>query len=249
MKPVVIVKTGEPSPAVVERLGTFEEWILRGMDVGAESAEVVTVFNGGELPVSESMAGVVITGSAAMVPDLLPWSERTASWLRQVVAAQMPVLGICYGHQLLAHALGGRVGDNPSGREIGTVRVRLLPAAETDPLFSGMPNELTVQTTHLQSVLELPAGAVPLAESAGDPHHAFRFGSQAWGVQFHPEFDAQTMRTYLDERHDILEQEGLHPDRLSRDVSDPGHGKALLHAFARIVRLLPVADPASGPTG
>lgn len=244
MKPVVIVKTGEPSPAVIERLGSFEAWILRGMGVPSHSTEVVTVFHDAELPAPDAVGGVVITGSAAMVPDLLPWSERTASWLRRVVATGLPVLGICYGHQLLAHALGGRVGDNPKGREIGTVRVRLLPAAETDPLFSGMPNELLVQATHLQSVLELPGGAVPLGESEGDPHHAFRFGSQAWGVQFHPEFDAGIMRTYLAERHDLLVREGLDPEALSERVADPGHGTALLRAFADLVRPTATALPA-----
>jgi GMP synthase (glutamine-hydrolysing) len=241
MKPVVIVKTGEPSPAVMERLGTFEEWILRDMALDQGNAEVVTVFHGAELPPPNSIAGAVVTGSAAMVPELHPWSERTASWLRRLVASGSPVLGICYGHQLLAHALGGRVDNNPRGREIGTVRVRLLPAAKTDPLFSGMPNELTVQATHLQSVLELPVDAVPLGESADDPHHAFRFGSCAWGVQFHPEFNARIMRTYLAERHDLLVREGLDPEELATRVEDPGHGTQLLQVFARIVGL-PIAS-------
>ncbi len=244
MKPLLIVKTGEPSPFVAERLGTFEEWILRGMGLHARDAMVATVFRNEELPAPESIAGAVITGSAAMVPDLHPWSERTAAWLRRAVASQTPVLGICYGHQLLAHAFGGRVGDNPNGREIGTVQVRLLPSALTDPLFAGSPVTLIVQATHLQSVLELPPNSIPLGESGRDPHHAFRVGTQAWGVQFHPEFDARIMRTYLDERHEILTREGLDPDSLSAHLADPGHGTAILRAFARIMNSATAAAPA-----
>ena len=86
---------------------------------------------GEALPDPRSVRAVVVTGSAAMVTSREPWSERTAAWLCETVEVKTPVLGICYGHQLLAHALGGRVEDNPQGRHIGTVDVTLTDAAET----------------------------------------------------------------------------------------------------------------------
>src|SRR5690606_38861481 len=107
------------------------------------------------------------------------------------------VLGVCYGHQLLAHALGGRVDDHPAGREVGTVELELDAAGEGDALFGATPAKFRAHATHRQSVLELPPGATVLARSAHDPHHAVRYAPTAWGLQFHPEFSVGIMRGYL----------------------------------------------------
>jgi GMP synthase (glutamine-hydrolysing) len=197
---------------------------------------IAPVYADAVLPAPASLAGVVVTGSSAMVSERAPWSERTAAWLASAAFAGTPVLGICYGHQLLAHALGGRVARNPRGREIGTIEVRLQAAARGDALFAGLAEPLRVQATHVESVLELPAGARWLAASAGDPHQAFAVGERAWGVQFHPEFDADIVRAYLMARRDALRAEGLDPDALLRGASDSQAGVALLRRFARLLR-------------
>src|SRR3546814_4405831 len=97
-----------------------------------------------------------------MVTERRDWSEATAAWLREAAHAGVPVFGICYGHQLLAHALGGEVGDNPNGRKMGTVAVDLLPAAADDPLFAGLPDRFLAQatrseehTSELQSLMRI----------------------------------------------------------------------------------------------
>jgi GMP synthase (glutamine-hydrolysing) len=107
------------------------------------------------------------------------------------------VLGICYGHQLLAHALGGEVGYHPGGLELGTVPITLAPEAQADPLFAHLPNQWPAQVVHAQSVRALPPGAVRLAGNAHEPHQAYRVGTQAWGVQFHPEFSPAAMQGYV----------------------------------------------------
>src|SRR5690606_28142940 len=135
-------------------------------------------------------------------------------------AADLPVLGICYGHQLLAYACGGRVDYHPAGREIGTVDVSLTQSSRTDPLLADLPMDFPAHATHSQSVLELPANAVHLARSAHDNHHAFRVGTAAWGLQFHPEFDAAIMKTYIEERAGDLREEGLDVDRLLQQVKE-----------------------------
>ena len=93
-----------------------------------------------------------------------------------------------------------------------------------------------MQATHVEAVLELPAGARLLASSPGDPHQAFAVGDHAWGVQFHPEFDADVVRAYLEARRDAVRAEGLDPDALLRGASDSPHGAALLRRFARLLR-------------
>ena len=123
---ILILKTGEALPAVRSRCGDFEHWIARGLGRSVESLEVVAVHADAPLPPPERIDGVVVTGSPAMVSERAEWSERAARWLAGVVREDaVPVLGLCYGHQLLAHALGGDVGPNPRGREMGTVEVAL----------------------------------------------------------------------------------------------------------------------------
>jgi GMP synthase (glutamine-hydrolysing) len=173
-----------------------------------------------------------------MVTERHPWSERSAHWLREAAHAGVPVLGICYGHQLLAHALGGQVGDNPAGREMGTVDLDLLPAAGHDPLFAGLPERFPAHATHLQSVLHPPQGATVLASSAQDPVHAFRWGRAAWGVQFHPEFSATHMHGYLQARAEALAREGGCHRRLASGVSAAPHARRVLRRFVRHARSL-----------
>ncbi len=234
---LLVVKCGNALASLRERRGDYEDWILDGLGVPRSRAVVAEVGAGAGLPDPASVAAVVITGSSAMVSAREPWSERTAGWLREAVADATPVLGICYGHQLLAHALGGRVGVNPRGREIGTVQVEALPAARADALMGELPARFAMQATHLESVLELPAGSTLLAASSGDPHQAFSAGPRAWGVQFHPEFDADVIRGYLEARREVLRAAGRDPEALLAGVCESDHGPRLLRRFAVLAGL------------
>lgn len=231
---LLIIKTGEAIHQAAAD-GDFEDWIADGMNLNGQPVRVCRVDQGEDLPEDHSLAGVVITGSAAMVTDQLDWSERTAEWLQGAVPTGLPILGICYGHQLLAHALGGRVAADPSGREIGTVEVQLDDSVGSDPLFGGMPATFLAQATHEQSVIELPAEAVALAESPHPANHAFRVGSCAWGVQFHPEFDDDVMRSYLQARAPFLREEGLDAEALLQTVRPAPVAAGVLRRFAEIV--------------
>jgi GMP synthase (glutamine-hydrolysing) len=229
---MLIVKTGTARTALDDTDGDFEDWIARGL---GRPVQVCSVFEGETLPAPHETNGVVVTGSAAMVSDREPWADGTAEWLRDAVETGVPILGICYGHQLLAHALGGRAGPNPRGREIGTVDLSLTDAAANDPLFSEMPTRIDVQATHLECVIELPPSARLLASSSLDPHHAFRvLGRPVWGVQFHPEFSAAITRAYIEaKRHDI-QAEGLDPNHLLTGVRETRWGGDILARFAKL---------------
>ena len=243
MKRLLVLEMGDPVPPLLGKRGPFRAWIAAGMGLAEDHVDVLRVHEGARLPAPDEPAGVVVTGSPAMVSERLPWSERAGAWLIDAMAAGTPVLGICYGHQLLAQALGGRVGPNPTGRQMGTQRLELESHAVDDPLWSGFGGQGLVQVTHVESVLELPAGARLLARTPNDPHHAFAVGSRAWGLQFHPEFDAAVMRGYLEERRGLLEDDGQDADALLAAVAETPRATSLLVRFAEIVAELAEAAP------
>ncbi len=233
----LIIETGQPV-ASLRRHGRFPHWIRVAAGLRADQATFVNVEAGEHLPDQDSpdhdrFTGVVITGSSAMVTDRHAWSERSADWLRGAVKAEMPILGICYGHQLLAHALGGEVDYNPSGREMGTVSVDVHPQADDDPLFAPLPARFAVQVSHLQSVLRPPAGATVLARSDQDDCQAFRWRHHVWGLQFHPEFSVDHMRGYVHARRDALQLEGHCHQHLARSVKPTPHARGVLRRFTR----------------
>jgi len=231
---VVILKTGTTYPPLREAFGDFDSWFLARLSPELDLHVVdVTV---DELPGKPAdWDGIVVTGSPAMVSNREPWSEQTGQWLAEAVTEEVPVLGVCYGHQLLAHALGGEAGYHPDGRETGTHTVELLEAALDDPLFKGFPRQFPAQLTHRQSVLRLPENAVLLARNEFEPHQAFRVGRCAWGVQFHPEFSAEVMHAYLKVQAPDLTREGLDAGALLANVKDAPDASSLLARFSRLV--------------
>ena len=237
MSGLLVLKTGTTLPELRVRRGDYEDWIFAGLGVAPEQGRVVSVYADESLPDPAAPDAVVVTGSSAMVSAGEAWSERAAGWLRAAAHAGTPLLGICFGHQLVAHALGGRVGPNPRGREIGTVSVELEAAAASDELLGSLPPRFLAQATHVESVLELPEDARRLAGNAADPHHAFAWGERVWGVQFHPEFDADVIRAYLAARREVLRDEGMDPERLENEVEEAPEGTRLLRRFAGLVAL------------
>jgi GMP synthase (glutamine-hydrolysing) len=234
MKPLLIIKTGRAITGVPPELRDFEHWTANAAGLTLAQCHTVTVIDGERLPDVKQCGAVVITGSAAMVSERHDWSEYAAQWLLQAVNAQVPILGICYGHQLLAHALGGVVDYHPRGREMGTKLIRRAPAAQRDELFSALPAEFPAHVTHMQSVLRLPLGAEVLAWNSFEAHHAVRFAPKAWGVQFHPEFTAAAMSHYLQIRGDVLQHEGMDLSELHAAVTETAESTALLQRFVKL---------------
>lgn len=228
-KPVLIILAGRAYPEISGAIGDYDDWIAAGLG-DALPHIVVDAREQPELPHPSDLAGVVVSGSHAMVTDCEDWSERLADWLKSSAEADLPILGICYGHQLLAHAFGGTVGNRQTGVEIGTRAIALTGQADDDELFKGLPAQFPAQLVHYQSVLGLPDGGTVLASSDEEAHQAFRVGKRAWGVQFHPEFSAEAMRGYIRQLRDRLEA----PDTLLDDVSDTAVARSILQRFSAL---------------
>ncbi|MCE1252033.1 MAG: glutamine amidotransferase [Anaerolineae bacterium] len=234
-KPILIMKTGSSLPDLVARRGDFEDWIINGSGQPPSRFMVVDVEKSQSLPAVTEVEAVIITGSHAMVTDHEAWSEKAAQWLAEAVRCNLPVLGICYGHQLLAYALGGEVAYNPNGREYGSTEIRLSHKARADRLFKVITPHPTGFVSHAQTVLRLPEHAVHLAFSEKDTNQAFCFNHTAWGVQFHPEFDADITRSYIESSREALKNEGGDPDLLLAGCQDTPLGAQVLHRFIEII--------------
>lgn len=232
MKPVLIIRTGRAPDAIRARHGDFPHWFRLGAQLPLSRLQVVDVAAGDALPAPGAVAGAIITGSAAMVTERAAWSERTAGWIRDAMDTELPLFGVCFGHQLMAHALGGRVDYLPGGREIGTQPIEKLAVAAQDPLAARLPASFRAHTTHEQSVLEAPPGATVLARSARDPHQLLRYGPHALSTQFHPEFSADVMRAYIRRKRADMRREGFDPQRSFHEVAATPVARGLLHSFA-----------------
>jgi GMP synthase (glutamine-hydrolysing) len=221
--------TGDPVAATEARAGGFAALIRGGVTEVWDGGFVeVDARTAKELPAPERFAGIIVTGSAASVTERAPWILRTEQYLAEAVRADRAVLGICFGHQLLGQALGGLVEKNPHGREMGTVKLRVVA---DDPLLDRRIEPALVHATHVDAVTRLPPGAEVLATTTLDGHAALRFGERAWGVQFHPEFDEQVMAEYVQTRARLLTEEGRDPAALLEAIAPAAAGRLVLRRF------------------
>jgi GMP synthase (glutamine-hydrolysing) len=235
---MLILVAGQPPAEVVARRGDYPRWI-RARVGDAWSGDWAARDLRGDfrvLPGPRDADAFVITGSASSVTERAPWMRRAEELVRAIVHARRPLLGICFGHQMIAQALGGDVALNARGREIGTMPVRRVA---DDPIFAGLPRAFDVHGTHSDVVARLPAGAEVLATTPLDPVAAFRIGDRVRGVQFHPEFDADVMRGFLRIRSTAVRSEGGDPDALLAAVHDGARGRDILRNFARWARATP----------
>lgn len=197
-RPLLIMLAGDVPAKIIGRTGNFDRMFLRMADYTGLDVTVKAVFRDEVPDEPESYCGVIVTGSPAMVTDREPWSEKSGAWLCRAVASGCKVLGVCYGHQLMAQALGGAAAYHPKGMELGTFPVTLLPAASGHPLLPHLPPVFMANLVHSQTVTALPPGAAALAYGEEDPHQIVAYGPNAISLQFHPEFDQAVTQSYID---------------------------------------------------
>ena len=237
----LIIQTGDPVPLAAPHGETFADWFIAGMQVNAEQVDVVNVHHGENLPdVDQAIkmyAGIVITGSKAMVTEGDDWVLSTQDWLRETMPHKVPMLGICFGHQLLADMLGGEVGYNPKGRRMGLSHCQLAAKAVDDPLFRVLPQpQVAILVSHSQVVLTPPPDSQVFGRTDADNNHLFRYQDYIWAVQYHPEWDAEITAAYIKQRSDDLKAEGLQPDQLLAALKDCPEAKKILSRFVDITK-------------
>jgi GMP synthase-like glutamine amidotransferase len=151
--------------------------------------------------------GLVIMGGPQSANDPLPGLAAEIEIIASAVEQQIPVLGICLGAQLIAKTLGARVYRNAE-KEIGWAPVFFTEAAQSDPLFSGLPSPTTFFHWHGET-FDLPADTDWLAYSDLCRHQAFRYGKNVYGVQFHPEITPGMIVDWSDQPANCGDVDGL----------------------------------------
>ncbi|MCO4768692.1 MAG: homoserine O-succinyltransferase [Deltaproteobacteria bacterium] len=230
MPRIAILKTGSTRllDSVARRGGDYESWFAETIIPLGVEVDVIDAVSG-TLPATGDWDGLVITGSPASVHDEEPWSEAAAKWVAARVREGVPTLGVCYGHQLLAHALGGATGP-AAVPEIGQFEVQIT--AE-DPLFRGLPAVWPSFLIHYNEVTKLPEGARVLAHSPRCDVQAFAIGEHVRAVQWHPEFDAIAVREAIEQDADALARWGEDADTLIAGVEELPEGPKIVENFVR----------------
>ncbi len=235
MLPVVIIKTGSTYPQISEMYGDFEHWITAGFNSPYVGFKVYDVRTSATFPHPADISSVVITGSHYMVTDHHDWYLKLAGWIRSLRKSSIPVLGICFGHQLLAMAFGGKVDYIIGGREIGSRRIFLTPEAKNNPLMINIPDVFTVQQSHLQEVKYLPDDAVILASNTHTMIQAFFLEPSIWGIQFHPEFTPAIMRSYINAISSELRLKNHRPENMLEQITETPDAHLIFQNYLRIM--------------
>lgn len=193
----------------------------------------------GELPDDHGWDGVVVTGSRASAYWEEDWIDGLRDWIREADRRGVPALGVCFGHQIVADALGGAV-DDMGEYEFG---YRRIDREAGSPLFEGIDGSFVAFESHHDEVTELPPGATL---TAGNDRcvQGFQRGN-AFGIQFHPEFDLETARRLTED------QDGIDEDRreeilstLEVDSERAREAKAVFGNFRAIAAGRTPAEPA-----
>lgn len=240
-------------------LDRFADWLTDPVE-GRPAVElrVLRPWAGDPVPaVDEVGAGLVVLGGPGHAYDDTgsPWLRRTRTLLADAVVVGVPTLGICLGAQLLAVASGGRVQvAAPPGREAGVIDVHPRPEAARDALLGHLAADvpadhpltggvlLSMPSMHADAVVDLPAGAVWLASSRLYPYQAFRVGTAAWGVQFHPEVGAEVFTAWAQTYDDVDAAVVVAELAARRDEVEVG-GRALAHRFAELAQRWSAGEP------
>ncbi len=183
-----------------EGLGSIEDWArARGHELA-----LTRFWADDPLPALADCGMVIVLGGPMNIyeHERFPWLVQEKIWLREAIAADRPVLGICLGAQLLADVLGARVRRNHE-REIGWFPVRRTPESSTSAVMAGLPAEFDAFHWH-GDTFDLPPGAVQIARSEACEQQAFVWRDQAVGFQFHLETTPESARALIEHARDDL---------------------------------------------
>jgi GMP synthase (glutamine-hydrolysing) len=179
---------------------------------------------------------VMISGSPrdAFADD--EWTHALMAKVARLLEKKKPVLGVCYGHQILGRVKGGKVERCKEGWELGETKVKVTPEGANSPLLQGLSEQMNVMQSHQDCVLNVPGKGVLLASSPHTKVQAARWAEQAYGVQFHPEFTGEVLRGVWRERRDKWRDKvKFDLDRTLDQAKECPDGLAIFRNFLKMI--------------
>ena len=227
MKNIIILDCGSSLLEVSRQFGCAPDWIMAILEDSECSFKWVKFYGGEKVNHTEGDAWI-ITGSPRSVYDELDWILDMEDKIRNAQHHNKPVLGICFGHQLIAKSFGGRVELNPNGWELGAYPIGLTERGLKSRILSGFNNHSIVYQSHGDCVTVLPKNAVELALN-NKGNQAFTIHENMYGVQFHPEFSWDIIKKYVY----VRSASGVIVDDPS--VPESNQGQAALNNFIDLI--------------
>jgi len=206
------------------------EWFRDALGLPVDSDRLKTIYALEEnLPETVAEAGIIIGGSIYSVYEDLPWIRKLEEFIRIMHQARRPLLGVCFGHQLIAKIFGGEVKRNPRGIEFGNVSVDLAQEGAIDSLFEGISSQFLAPESHQDIISKLPKmeKTVILARNDMSAYQALAYGKTTRSVQFHPEItpkilekigEALVQSSYLKREQYLKEFDNLQDTPMARQV-------------------------------
>lgn len=198
MARITIIETGLVPQEHRERHGSFPDMFARMIRAADPTATVdfVSIPNGDALPDPRKVEAILITGAAAGVYDELAWMAPLEDFVRKAYVNQTPMVGVCFGHQLIAQALGGVVRKSEKGWGIGRHVYQVLPE---NGVIDG--ETIAIPCSHQDQVIEAPSDALTILSSDFTPHAGLLYANgTTLTVQSHPEFDVEFAQVCCDLR-------------------------------------------------
>jgi GMP synthase-like glutamine amidotransferase len=193
-----VLQAGKANPKARERLGDPGQMFIPLLSEPGEDWDVYDVECGVFPGDVSKYDGFVITGSRCSVYEDRPWIKQLLEIVREIHRREIRLVGVCFGHQAIAMALGGRVELNPKGWDIGLVELSLSEAAKGLDSFGQVPNPAGILVSHMDAVTRLPDGARHLAYSARTEYEMFTLGDSVLSLQGHPEYDSGVIEEIID---------------------------------------------------
>jgi GMP synthase (glutamine-hydrolysing) len=195
---ITILMAGHTLPPIHERFGDFDSWFQTRPERLA-GYSVHYLYRENMLPAPRESDGWIITGSPDSVNDPLAWLPGVRKQISAAVETGHPILGVCFGHQLLAQSLGAKVEMNRAGWELGSATIQLTADGLESALFTDLGERIDVYQTHHDVVTDIPSGMKVLATNEMGIQ-AIEVGERIFGVQFHPEFSPGIAGMYVELR-------------------------------------------------
>jgi GMP synthase (glutamine-hydrolysing) len=196
MRNILIIKCGETYPEIKDEIGSFDDWVIEQTNLPDNVFKVFDLSKGEKLRHPGEYIAAIITGSHYNVDEKHAWLRQLEDWIITAQYSNVPVLGICFGHQMIAKALGGKVEKREDGFNFNVQDVVLTEAGKSDPIFKYIPKTFQNFYSHAYKVVKMPLNGQLLASNSKKEIEAFRVG-KTYGVQFHPEF-TRDIFTYYD---------------------------------------------------